>query len=568
MDNYEIATLLQLTANLISLHGGDEFRAKAFGNAANTIEKLETDINTISLPDLEKQISAKMAAKIMGLVQSGELQELEELKAQTPDGVFALLKVKGLGPKKVAKLWKEEDIDSVEKLKQIAQNGELVKLKGWGENSVNELIASFEKADTYKGKLRTDEAQEVSAVILASLQQLEFVKQAAIVGDVALQREIAESLSFLIATKHFINLENVFTNLDWLNIELEKSNPYTLKGIHLPTSGHIEIHQCLEKDFIGKQLALSASPRHLAQVGSTGLKLKFALSKETFINDTAIYSLAGLPYIIPEMREGLAEFEWASKNSIDDLITYSDLKGPIHNHSKYSDGSHTLPEIVAFCKEQGWEYLGIADHSQSGHFYNNGMKVPAVYKQWEEIEAINAKETNFTIIKGIESDILTDGSLDYAPEVLNGFEYVVASIHNGMKMDIVKATDRMLTAINNPYTSIVGHLTGRLLLKREGYPVDHKAIIDECARCGVAIEINAHPWRLDMDWRWLGYAAEQGVMISINPDAHEMPEFLLMKYGVQLARKAGLLKHQILNTKTTTELKSYFATQKANSLAR
>ena len=568
MDNYEIATLLQLTANLISLHGGDEFRAKAFGNAANTIEKLEADINTISLPDLEKQISAKMAAKIMGLVQSGELQELEELKAQTPDGVFALLKIKGLGPKKVAKLWKEENIDSVEKLKQIAQNGELVKLKGWGENSVNELLASFEKADTYKGKLRTDEGQEVSEVIITALQKLEFVKQAAIVGGVALQREVANCLSFLVATDQFILLDTALLGIDWLEIDTEKSNPFTLKGIHLPTSANIEIHQCLVPEFAGKQLALSAAPRHLAQVGGNGINLKVALTKQAYTADSQIYAAAGLPYIIPEMREGLTEFDWASKNSVDDLITYQDLRGPIHNHSKYSDGSHTLPEIVAFCKEQGWDYLGIADHSQSGHFYNNGMKVPSVYKQWEEIEAINDKETSFTIIKGIESDILTDGSLDYAPEILNGFEYVVASIHNGMKMDIIKATDRMLTAINNPHTSIVGHLTGRLLLKREGYPVDHKAIIDECARCGVAIEINAHPWRLDMDWRWLSYAAEQGVMISINPDAHEMPEFLLMKYGVQLARKAGLLKHQILNTKTTAELKSFFATQKANSLAR
>lgn len=567
MDNYEIATLLQLTANLITLHGGDEFRAKAFGNAANTIEKLEIDINTIALKDLEQQVSAKMAAKIMGLVQNGELAELEELKVQTPEGVFGLLKVKGLGPKKVAKLWKELDIDSVEKLKNFAQSGELVKVKGWGENSVNELLASFEKADTYKGKLRTDEAQEASDAILLELQKLDFVKNAAIVGDVALQREVANSLSFLIATEEFLNLESEFSDFDWLGIDLQKSSPFTLKGIHNPSLAHIEIHQCLLNEFVGKQLALSASTKHLAQVGTNGIKLKVALSKQDYTTDSQIYSAAGLPYIIPEMREGISEFEWAAKNKIEDLITYQDLKGPLHNHSKYSDGSHTLPEIVAFCKQQGWEYFGIADHSQSGHFYNNGMKVPSLYKQWEEIEAINKTEPEFTIIKGIESDILTDGSLDYAPEVLDGFEYVVASIHNGMKMDIVKATERLVVAINNPYTSIVGHLTGRLLLKREGYPVDHKTIIDECARLGVAIEINAHPWRLDMDWRWLGYAAEQGVMISINPDAHEMPEFLLMKYGVQLARKAGLLKHQILNTKSTTELKAFFAEQKAKRLA-
>jgi DNA polymerase (family 10) len=567
VDNYEIATLLQLTANLITLHGGDEFRAKAFGNAANTIEKLETDINNIALKDLEQQVSAKMAAKIMGLVQNGELAELEELKAQTPEGVFGLLKVKGLGPKKVAKLWKELDIDSVDKLKNFAQSGELVKVKGWGENSVNELLASFEKADTYKGKLRTDEAQEFSAVILAAIEQLDFVKKAAIVGDVALQREVAHSLAFLIATDEFVNLETKFSDFDWLGIDFNTSNPFSLKGIHTPSLAQIEIHQCLVPEFVGKQFALSASERHLAQVGTNGIKLKVALSKQDYTADSQIYSAAGLPYIIPEMREGISEFEWAAKNKIEDLITYQDLKGPLHNHSKYSDGSHSLPEIVAFCKQQGWKYLGIADHSQSGHFYNNGMKVPSVYKQWEEIEAINKQEPEFTIIKGIESDILTDGSLDYAPEVLNGFEYVVASIHNGMKMDIVKATERLLIAINNPYTSIVGHLTGRLLLKREGYPVDHKTIIDECARLGVAIEINSHPWRLDMDWRWLGYAAEQGVMISINPDAHEMPEFLLMKYGVQLARKAGLLKHQILNTKSTTELKAFFAEQKAKRLA-
>jgi DNA polymerase (family 10) len=240
-----------------------------------------------------------------------------------------------------------------------------------------------------------------------------------------------------------------------------------------------------------------------------------------------------------------------------------DLKGPLHNHSTYSDGKNSLRELAEYCKDAGYEYLGMADHSRSA-FYANGLDEDRIRRQHEEIDRLNEKLAPFRIFKGIESDILMDGSLDYEAEVLAGFDYIVASIHSGLSMDVKKATTRLIRAIQNPYTTILGHPTGRLLLRREGYPIDHRAVIEACAAHQVVIEINANPWRLDLDWRWVRYAMEQGVILSINPDAHANEGIWHMKYGVIAGRKGGLTKDMTLNTKSADELSDYFENRKKN----
>ena len=264
-----------------------------------------------------------------------------------------------------------------------------------------------------------------------------------------------------------------------------------------------------------------------------------------------------MQYIPTEMREGYDEVALAKEDKIPTLLEESDLKGILHNHSTYSDGKHTLRQMAEACRDLGYEYLGISDHSRTA-FYAGGLDIEAVEKQHHEIDELNKELAPFKIFKGIESDILADGSLDYPEETLKSFDFIVSSIHSILNMDIKRATSRLVTAIENPYTTILGHPTGRLLLRREGYPIDHKTVIDACAKHGVVIEINANPWRLDLDWRWVRYAMEQGVKLSINPDAHEIDGYGDMKYGVLVGRKGGLTKEMTLNALSLSEIETFF----------
>jgi DNA polymerase (family 10) len=281
------------------------------------------------------------------------------------------------------------------------------------------------------------------------------------------------------------------------------------------------------------------------------------LTKNTLTDEAEAYSSFGFSYIIPEMREGREEFEWIQTHKNEDLVTWEKLKGTVHNHSTYSDGSHTLKEMADYCKGLGLKYFGIADHSQTAS-YASGLWPETVVKQHQEIDALNAEYTDFAILKGIESDILINGDLDYEKDVLASFDYVVASVHANLTMDLEKAMPRLIRAIENPHTSILGHPTGRLLLSRPGYPLNTDKILDACLANGVSIELNASPYRLDLDWRHMYAAMDKGVFVSINPDAHKIEGLKDMKYGVKVGRKGGLLKALTLNALPLNELKAFF----------
>jgi DNA polymerase (family 10) len=288
----------------------------------------------------------------------------------------------------------------------------------------------------------------------------------------------------------------------------------------------------------------------------SGIKYQVSGSSEE-----EIYRSGGLQFIEPELREGLNEIDFARENKIPKLIELTDLKGILHNHSTYSDGMNSLKDMAEYCNELGYEYLGICDHSQSA-FYAEGLKPERVFEQHLEIDELNKKLFPFKIFKGIESDILNDGSLDYTEDVLKTFDFIVASVHSNLKMNEEKATARLITAIENPYTTILGHPTGRLLLSRPGYPIDHKKVIDACAANGVVIELNAHPYRLDIDWRWIPYCLEKGVVISINPDAHEKHGYHDMYFGTCAARKGMLTKEMCFNALSLNEMEAHFSKRK------
>jgi DNA polymerase (family 10) len=287
-------------------------------------------------------------------------------------------------------------------------------------------------------------------------------------------------------------------------------------------------------------------------------KINFdSLDSKEFFDDEEIYQALNLQYIEPELREGLNEVVFAQQHKIPKLIELEDLKGVLHNHTTYSDGVHTLSEMASYCKDLGYEYLGICDHSKSA-FYAQGLSIEKVVEQQKEIDKLNLTFSNFTVLKGIESDILNDGSLDYPEEILKTFDFIVASVHSNLKMTEEKATERLIKAIENPYTSILGHPTGRLLLARPGYPINHKKVIDACAANKVSVELNAHPYRLDIDWRWIWYCLQKNVKVSINPDAHHKDGFHDMYYGICVARKGMLSKEFCLNALPLSELVKEF----------
>lgn len=548
--NSEIADLLSLHAKLLELNDKDERRYKTYANAAFVIERLEGNIYEMSSEQLLAiQGIGKMLEKVISDISTfGTFDEFEEIRTTTPTGVIDMFRVKGLGVKKIKQLWQELNIDGIDKLKKACEDGVISSLKGFGEKTQDKILISIAFIESQRGKLRLNKGIQLAKEVQEILG-LEF-KKVEIVGQVRQAAEVIDKITLLVSEESdFPEIKNPLFVQDW-----ENSSPYKWFGHFDEHETPVEIHYVSAEEYAKKKLILSAEEAHL-QYYENGTLIHF-LSTNKIESEEEAYEKFGSPYIVPEMRVGRSEFEWAKTHTNENLITYNSLKGILHNHSTYSDGKHTLRQMAEYCKSLGFEYLGIADHSQTAS-YAQGLPPQKVLQQHEEIELLNKELAPFKILKGIESDILLDGSLDYEAEVLAKFDFVVASVHQTLTMDIVKATDRLLKAIANPFTTILGHPTGRLLLAREGYPIDHKAVIDACAEHNVIMEINASPYRLDIDWRWIPYCMEKGVKLSINPDAHSMEGYHDMEYGVRVARKGGLVTNQTFNALTLQEIESH-----------
>jgi len=364
--------------------------------------------------------------------------------------------------------------------------------------------------------------------------------------------EVIDQIEIVLACQNTAAVFDFLKNTDELETDLAQSSPFVWRGAFAENHFPVEIKMVSEQNFVSKLFENSADEKHFQKN-----LLQIARSK-SFENEQQIYEAAHLAYIEPELREGLFEFDLPENF---ELIQEKYLKGVLHCHSTYSDGKHSLEEMALAAKNLGYEYLGISDHSESA-FYANGLNADRIRKQHSEIDELNKKLAPFKILKGIESDILADGSLDYENSILASFDFIVASVHSNLKMDISTATDRLLKAIANPYTTILGHPTGRLLLKREGYPIDYEAVINACANYGVVIEINANPKRLDLDWRWVNFAIRQGVKISINPDAHAIEGYQDTRFGVLVARKAALQKKDTFNAFGLPQMIDYLENRK------
>lgn len=554
MENKTIARTLRLLSQLMELHNENPFKIKSIANAAIKVDKLPFRIAEKSLEEMEKidGVGKSISGKVNQLVQTGSLTDLENILANTPEGIVDMLNIKGIGPKKIAVIWRDLGIENIGELYYACNENRLVEAKGFGLKTQEEIKKIIEFKMAGHGKFLYAQAENLVNTLTADLSlwlsNLDENALLQIAGDYRRLCEIVDNLDFVIGSDELelvVREINAYSPLQFVQQSdslFIAESPFGLK---------IHLHVFLKSEFHINLFKVTGNSEHVENV------LKLAGSGP-FEDETAIYSRAGLSYVEPELREGFTEIELARTQQLPQLIEFSDLKGSLHNHSTWSDGVHSLEQMALYCKEElKLEYLGISDHSKSA-FYAKGLYEDRVIAQHKEIDQINERLAPFKIFKGIESDILNDGSLDYSDDVLNTFDFVVASVHSNLRMPEEKATARLIKAIENPYTTILGHPTGRLLLSRRGYPIDFAKVIDACAANQVVIEINANPLRLDLDWRWHRYALEKGVLLSINPDAHRMEGFRDMHYGVFVGRKGGLQAKQCLNAFSLAEISSFF----------
>ncbi|MBA9076817.1 DNA polymerase/3'-5' exonuclease PolX [Rufibacter quisquiliarum] len=564
MENKELIRMFRLTASLMELHDENPFKIRSYTSAVMVLERLEQPIHQMSQSQLEKLdgIGKGMAAKILEAVQTGSHADLNRLLETTPEGVVQMLSIKGIGPKKIKTIWKDLGVETIEGLREACEKNEISKLKGFGAKTQQTILEGLQYTEANKGKLLWAEAEPLALDLLQFLKKRPETASAEVVGEIRRNLETVETLQFLISLKEDSHWPAFLQELPGVTPLENLSGPFVWRGVHDASGVNLEVRLVPERRFANQVFLYSANPHWLGlPVNENGDTLMAEAYGEPAISEEEIFQRVSLPFIAPELRESVRVLELAKENKLPALLTDADLKGTVHNHSTYSDGAHTLEQMAVHCQQLGYEYLGICDHSKSA-YYANGLQEFRIKEQHKEIDRLNQELGPFKIFKGIESDILADGSLDYDPEVLASFDFIVASIHSNLKMDIIKATDRLLTAIANPYTTMLGHPTGRLLLRREGYPIDHKAVIDACAEHQVIIEINANPWRLDLDWRWVEYALSQNVLLSINPDAHSMRGYEDMRYGVLVGRKGGLTAEMTFNAKSREEVESYFAERK------
>ena len=552
MSNKEIAAIFSLLAKLMELHGDNSFKAKAYSTAAFRISKFgkplaETEISSLSIPGIGEAI----LQKIQVVLQTGELPLLQEYLDKTPPGVVDMLAIKGIGPKKIALLWHELGIESIGELAYACTENRLIALKGFGEKTQDAVLENIHFIQKNKGWFLFAELETEAENLTQQLQEKFPDYRTAVTGAFRRQLPVLDKLEWLTEISK-PDLINWLKPLSFSSFQ-ESENHLETRADHLPKL----VFYFSDRKSFARLLFETTNADAFQQAFEEAFDVP-----ETAESEEEIFSRNNLPFVAPALRENAASLALAQAQKLPQLIQPSDIRGIIHSHSQYSDGLHTLEEMAVAAKNKGYEYLVISDHSQTA-VYANGLKPERIRAQHEEIDRLNAQLTPFRIFKGIESDILGDGSLDYEPGVLAAFEVVIASVHSNLKMDEEKAMQRLLRAVENPYTTILGHPTGRLLLSRPGYPVAHKKLIDACVANKVVIEINAHPRRLDLDWSWIPYALEKGALLSVDPDAHAIDGMDLVKYGVLAAQKGGLSAADNLSSRTMAELTDFLATKKS-----
>jgi DNA polymerase (family 10) len=549
LSNKDISRALKLLASLLELHDENPFKVKSVQNAAFQIDRLGYALEGMSEADILAipGIGKGMAQKIHALLHTGSEVEFDALIQNTPVGLVEMLRIKGLGAKKVRALWKELGIESPGELLYACNENRLVELSGFGSKTQENIRQAIEFSHQNQGKLHYANAQLLADQVIQKLQAVFTGISIEYTGALRRQCEVIEHIELLV-----LNNFEMCTCKEEGVFEIELSEGNVWQYLDSASGQRITLHLAAEIEY-GSQLFTTTGPKEFIASILTTHELKQAPTEQECFNTFQI------PYLQPFLRDW--PLEEALHLQSDERLQLTDFRGILHCHSTWSDGIHSLEQMADAVKAMGMDYFGICDHSKSAG-YAGGLSIERVAQQHTEIDRLNEKYSDFKIYKGIESDILGDGSLDYPDEVLKSFDFIVASVHSVLRMDEKRATERLIKAVENPYTTILGHPSGRLLLSRPSYPIDYNKLIDACAANGVSIELNAHPYRLDIDWRWIPQCMKKNVKISINPDAHRIDGLSDIRYGVLAAQKGGLKKEFLFNAMDKEAFERFLSSKK------
>ena len=576
-DRESIATILEDIATLLELKGENPFKIRAYRNGAEAIRTFDGDpVEAARSNELGsvKGIGKALEEKLHDLATTGTMDFFEKLKGEFPDTIFELFEIQGLGPKKIKALYRELDVASIDHLRKVCEDGSVSALAGFGKKTVENILEAIQFRESNADRFHRHTATHAAEMISEFLRTLPDSGLVEVAGSLRRGKETVGDLDFLVTTNQPEKVCEQFAGAQFVSRVIAHGK--TKVSINLENG-----LQCDLRAISGDELpfALSyftGSKEHNVEVRSRmrkrGLSLnEYGLTPIDADNPTEVpqiesesdlYRFLGMDFIPPELRENRGEFDAAEAGSLPRLVELTDLRGTFHNHTNASDGAHTLADMAEAAIDLGLQYLGIADHSKAS-FQANGLDEGRLRKQIDEIAAHNerfAKEgIDFRLFAGSEVDILRDGSLDFSDDLLAELDYCVASVHNAFTLSEDEQTKRVIQAISNPHVTMLGHSTGRLLLKREPYAINLDAIIDVAVETGTIIELNANPWRLDTDWRHWKKARDKGVLTSINPDAHTMGSLKMLRFGVDVARKGWIRKQDVLNTRTTKEIETFLS---------
>ena len=557
IDARTVSAVLSDIATLLELKGDNPFKIRAYENAARIVDGLGDELTSLvekgQLTE-QKGIGSALSEKISELVLIGRLNYYDELRKEFPPTIFDLLQIPGLGPKKVRLLYQKLGIRSLGELEYACNENRLISLDGFGEKSQAKVIEGIRLLKKHQGQFLCSDALEAAQEILALLESLPSIQRISLAGSLRRRKETVKDIDIVSSATNPVVVMERFVSLPLVSDIVDHGE--TKSSIRLSSGLQVDLRVVTDQEFPYALHHFTGSKEHNTALRgiakSRGMKLnEYGLFKgETLIrcsDEAALFAALGMDEIAPELREGLGEIEAAAVHQLPELITEEDIQGIFHVHTTDSDGRHSLEEMVKAAQALGYRYLGISDHSRSAH-YANGLSIDRVRAQHKAIDRLQQRYPDIRLFKGIESDILADGSLDYPDRVLKEFDFVIASIHSRFSMPEAEMTARMTKAMSHPAVTILGHPTGRLLLSREPYHVNLTTVLEAAKQYGVVVELNANPHRLDLDWRFCKHARDLGVPLSINPDAHSTAGLGDTRYGVGIARKGWMTRADILNT--------------------
>jgi len=570
MDSRSAAHVLSQIGALLEVKGEQKFKARAYAGAARALIALDTDdlgplLRSGELADTPGVGPATLSV-VRDLVETGESSYLNQLREGIPEGLLELLRVPGLNAAKIQLIHEALGVETVEDLERVAQNGQLAELPKFGKKTAEKILKGIEILRRNAHLQRFPVAAIEAHLLLANVKKHPDIANADVAGSIRRHNEVVADVDIVAAcSADPIKVAASFARSPGVREAKSKEDTGSVH-IRFVDGKHLDLH-CVEKaDYPIALWRATGSSAHVEEMNVLAQTRGFEINGNTLIgkggkrvtvnDEDAFFAALDLQPIPPELREGMGEIEAAARRELPNLLTFDDLRGVLHCHSDYSDGGATIEEMANAARERGWDYIGITDHSESA-FYAGGLKRDKVMLQHEEIDRLNAQMKGFRILKGIEADILADGRLDYDSAMLDLFDYVIGSIHSRFSMDGETMTKRVLAALDDPHLTILAHPTGRLLLSREPYAIDIEAVLEKALEAGVAVELNADPHRLDLDWRYCRQAKELGVTIEIGPDAHSTGGLDATHFGIGMARKAWLEPSDVLNSRSADDVVAF-----------